>query len=544
MLASPHTEMRTTPGSSAGTSGTAATAHGREAAEATDDQDFDVIIVGGGPTGMTLAAELRLHGVRVVVLEKDAAPPAHVRALGLHVRSIEILEQRGLLDRFLAEGTKYPLSGFFAGIATPAPTQLDTAHGYVLGIPQPVTDRLLSERAAELGADIRRANAVVAIDQATDHVTATLATGATLHGRYLVGCDGGRSSVRRWCRIDFPGEPATREFLLGEMAATADLAVMAETVTKVRVREKNFGVAPLPDGGVRVVVPAAGLSPRGTEPTLDEVRERLRAVAGTDFGVHSPRWLSKFGDATRQAERYRRGRVLLAGDSAHIHPPLGGQGLNLGIQDAVNLGWKLAGAINGWAPEGLLDTYAHERHPIARNVLRLTRAQAELMRTEPGPSAVREVVTELMDFDVVNRHLIEQLTAIGITYRDRVSEPAEERDELVGRRLPDLQLSDGRSLYSLLHAGRGLLLDPDDASSIEGWADRVDRVSARVAGATTGDSARRLADRAVLLRPDGYVAWVARATGPEKADDAVGDPELFEALRRWFGEPQPASPTG
>lgn len=524
---------------------------------------------------MTLAAELRLHGVSVVVLERDAAPPAQVRALGLHARSIEILDQRGLLERFLAEGIKYPLSGFFAGIAKPAPEALDSEHAYVLGIPQPVTDRLLGERAAELGADIQRGSAVVAVNQATDRVTATLATGRMLHGRYLVGCDGGRSGVRAWCGIDFPGEPATREFLLGEMEATEDPTVMAEIVTTIRVREKNFAVAPLPDGGVRVVVPAAGLSPRRTEPTLDQVRERLRAVAGTDFGVHSPRWLSKFGDATRLAERYRCDRVFLAGDSAHVHPPLGGQGLNLGIQDAVNLGWKLAGAINGWAPDGLLDTYEDERHPVARDVLRLTRAQAELMRTEPGPSAVREVLTDLMDFDVVNRHLVEQLTALGIAYRDRRSNFSEDRVDLVGRRLPDMPLSDGRRLYSLLHDGRGLLIDPDGTLPIAGWGDRVDRVAVKPAEAAQATAARALAGRAVLLRPDGYVAWVAEGgsrtcdeergsrtcdmntahaesgslndavarsdrqlPGPQGRVDPSGARGLFDALLRWFGEPQ------
>lgn len=485
-------------------------------------QTFDVIIVGGGPTGMMLAAELRLHGVKVVVLEQDAEPPVHVRALGLHIRSIEMLDQRGLLDRFLAEGTKYPLSGFFAGIAKPAPDNLDSAHDYVLGIPQPITDRLLNERAEELGTDIRRGKAVVAIDQDSGGVTATLATGSVLRGRYLVGCDGGRSSVRKWCGIIFPGEPAGREFLLGEMQATADPAVIAETVAEIREREKNFGVGPLPDGGVRLVVPAAEVSAGRTEPTLEEVRERLHAIAGTDFGVHAARWLSRFGDATRQAERYRHGRVFLAGDSAHIHPPIGGQGLNLGIQDAANLGWKLAGAVGGWAPEGLLDTYESERHPVASDVLRLTRAQAELMRTEPGPAAVRELLTDLMDFDAVNRYLIEQLTAIGIKYHDqhsgqsaRLDNPSSStgRDELVGRRLPDMPLSDGRRLYSLMHDGRGLLIDPSGNPPPAGWGDRVDHVTVGVGVGVDenagGETARALGRRAVLLRPDGYVAWVS-----------------------------------
>lgn len=526
--------MTSTPDAHDDTAQAQATPHRAEAGGATTPEAVappcEVIIVGGGPTGMMLATELRLHGVHVVVLERDAVPPAQVRALGLHVRSIEILAQRGILDRFLAEGSTYPLGGFFAGIAKPAPQDLDTAHGYVLGLPQPVTDRLLSERAEELGAEIHRGAAVTGIDQDEAGVRATLASGTVLSGRYLVGCDGGRSQVRRWCGIDFPGEPATSEFLLGEMAATEDPAVIAETVAEVRRHELRFGIGPVDGGGFRVVVPAQEVAPRGTTTTLAEVRARLRAVAGTDFGVHSPRWLSRFGDATRHAERYRLGRVFLAGDAAHVHPPMGGQGLNLGIQDATNLGWKLAAAIRGWAPAGLLETYARERQPVARDVLRLTRAQAELMRTDPGPVAVRSLVADLMDFEEVNRFLIEKLTAIGIRYAGPAGDSDGDggkacdaaADDLVGRRLADRRLDDGRWLYSLMHRARGLLLDPSGQSSVAGWEDRVDRV-------VTGLPAGPGSDRAILLRPDGYVCWAGRG-----ADDAHG---LRRAFLSWFGMP-------
>ncbi|MEV4122010.1 FAD-dependent monooxygenase [Micromonospora sp. NPDC049645] len=471
---------------------------------------FDVIIAGCGPTGATLAAELRLHDVRVLVLEKDTTPASYARIVGLHVRSIELLAMRGLLERVAEHGRRRPAGGFFAAIDKPAPEGLDSAHAYLLGIPQPVIVRLLEEHAIKLGAQVRRGGAVTGLQQDADGVSVELADGEQLRSRFLVGCDGARSTVRKLLGVGFPGEPSRSETLMGELTLDAPPGEIAAAMAEIRETHRRFWLRPIGPGVYSVVIPVAGVSDRDEPPTLADFRQQLRAIAGTDFGAHSPRWLSRFGDATRLADRYRVGRVLLAGDAAHIHPPLGGQGLNLGVQDAFNLGWKLAAQLRGWAPETLLDSYQTERQPVAAEVLDNTRAQMELSSAGPGPQAVRRLFTELMDFDEVNRHLIEKITGLAVRY-DFGAGP-----DLLGRRLRDITLRQGH-LYGLLHRGRGLLLDRTERLTVGGWSDRVDYL---------GDPTAGLDVAGVLLRPDGHVAWI----GDDQRD-------LDVHLSRWFGKP-------
>ncbi|MCP2260637.1 bifunctional hydroxylase/dehydrase [Streptoalloteichus tenebrarius] len=493
--------------------------------------DAQVVVVGAGPVGLMLAAELRLGGAEVVVLERLPRPRTESRAIGITPRTLEVLDQRGVLDR-LGDVPRRRL-GHFAALPVPLDYGLvDGAHPVMALHPQARTERVLAAWAAELGVPVRWGHGVVGLAQDADGVKVEVEGPEgryRLRAGYLVGCDGGHSTVRHAAGFDFPGTGGDRHFVMADVTGV-DL--------RPRLFQRNergaFAVVPLGEGVTRIWAHEHG---SGKEPpTYEDLRVMLRHVAGEDLAGATPRWVSTFGDAARQVTEYRRGRVLLAGDAAHVHFPAGGQGLNLGVQDAVNLGWKLAAEVRGGAPDGLLDTYHSERHPVGARVVWNTRAQTELMVGGPELDPVRELLAELLELDVVNRRLARMVAGVDVRYPvGRGTHP------LPGARLPRVELStkDGMTTTSrLLHRARGVLLDlaggggrADTGSpapgSVDGgpralaagWADRVDVVEATA----RGDALAGL--RALLLRPDGHVAWV-------EPDDGEG---LDVALRRWFG---------
>jgi len=473
-----------------------------------------VVIAGGGPTGMMLAAELALAKVDVTIVERRAD---HVlvgsRAGGFHSRTIEVLDQRGVADRFLAEGQ-------VAQAAMIATTVLDmsdfpTRHPYSLGIWQNQIERIMAAWIAELPVRIYYGCEVTGFAQDDTGVDVELSDGQSLRADYLVGCDGGRSMIRRAAGIDFPGWDPSTSWLIAE-------AEMDEE-PELGMREGG-GIGRGDGGSVRVVLTEQHLE-HTSEPTLQDLSEALIVVDGTDYGVHSPTWISRFTDMTRQAASYRKGRVLLAGDAAHVHPPQGGQGLNTGVQDAVNLGWKLAQVVNGTSPDGLLDTYHAERHPVGARVLHNTMAQVALRGTDERTDALRDTMTELLSMDEPRKRLAGILSGLDIHYDLGEGHP------LLGRRMPDLDLvaADGPlRVFTLLHGAKPVLLNLGEPGGfdITPWADRVQMIDAEyvglwelpVLGAVT-------APAAALIRPDGYVAWVGDGT----------DTGLRDALTTWFG---------
>jgi 3-(3-hydroxy-phenyl)propionate hydroxylase len=481
--------------------------------------EHQVVIAGGGPAGMMLAAELALARVDVAIVERR---PDHVlvgsRAGGFHSRTIELLDQRGVADRFLAAGKT-------AQAAMLATTVLDmsdfpTRHPYSLGIWQNQIEEIMAAWIAELPVRIYYESEVAGFAQDDEGVDVEVSQGRSLRARYLVGCDGGRSLIRKAAGIEFPGWDATKSNLIAEVELTEE--------PPKGVRHDATGIHGLnlmeDDKTVRVIVTERELG-SGGEPSLAELRAALITVFDTDFGAHNPTWISRFTDTTRQAATYRAGRVLLAGDSAHIHYPAGGQGLSLGVGDAVNLGWKLARILDGTSPTGLLDTYEAERHPVAARALRHTMAQAALQRRDERTQPLVDVVSELAAMDEPRKHLAGLISGLDIHYDLGEGHP------LLGRRMPDLDLTTPTGplrVYTLLHDARPALLDlgEPDVLDIARWADRVQQVDATYAGEWELPVLGKVsAPTAVLIRPDGYVAWVGEGT----------ERGLINALTSWFG---------
>ncbi|MGN6520107.1 MAG: FAD-dependent monooxygenase [Dokdonella sp.] len=476
-----------------------------------------VVVAGGGPTGLMLAGELALAGVDVAVLERRASQALEgSRAGGLHVRTLEVLDQRGIAERFIMQGTRHP-------VVHVHPAQLDisdapTRHPYTLGLWQGHIERTLADWVAELRVPILREREVAGFTQDDAYVDVHLADGTSLRAQYLIGCDGGRSAVRKAAGIGFPGWDATRSWLIAEARMSDEPAWgMREDATGTH----GIGQSGT-EGLVRLVLTDRELHAEG-EPTLRDISDALVAVYGTDFGIHDPVWMSRFTDMARQAAAYRDRRVLLAGDAAHVHPPVGGQGLNLGVQDAVNLGWKLAQVIRGVAHDALLDTYHAERHAVGARVLRNTMAQVALGRSDERTKALATVMIELLGADDARRRFAAEMSGLAIRYDVGAGHP------LLGRRMADLDLTTAGGplrVYTLLHEARPLLLDFIGDIDIAGWRDRVQYVGAQCDGPWELPAIGTVpAPSAVLVRPDGYVAWVGEGSHEG----------LTEALATWFG---------
>jgi 3-(3-hydroxy-phenyl)propionate hydroxylase len=462
-----------------------------------------------------------LAGIDVVIVERRASQDVDgSRAGGLHSRTIEVLDQRGIADRFLAEGQAMQVQGF-AGIPLDI-SDFPTRHNYGLALWQSHVERLLAGWVGELGVPIFRRVEVVGFTQDDTGVEVELSGDTSLRAEYLVGCDGGRSLIRKAAGIGFPGLDASTSWMIAE--------VEMEQQPELGMRREGGGIGPVnrSEGGgpYRVVLTEQPDEDAG-EPTLQDLRVALLGAYGTDFGVHSPTWISRFSDATRQAESYRNGRVLLAGDAAHVHPPQGGQGLNTGVQDAVNLGWKLAQVVNGTSPDSLLDSYHAERHPVGARVLHNTMAQVALTGPDERHQALRETMTDLLALDEPRKRIAAMLCGLDVQYDLGEGHP------LLGRRIPDLDLHTANGptrLFALLHDARPVLLNLGEADrfDVTPWAHRVRTVDAGHAGVWELPVLGEIpAPPAVLIRPDGYVTWVG----------GLNEPALPGVLTTWFGRP-------
>jgi 2-polyprenyl-6-methoxyphenol hydroxylase-like FAD-dependent oxidoreductase len=483
-----------------------------------------VVIAGGGPTGLMLAGELAVAGIDVVIVERRASQDVdRSRAGGLHSRTIEVLDQRGIAERFLSAGQVAQVQGF-AGIPLDI-SDFPTRHNYGLALWQSRFEPILADWVGELGVPILRGCEVVGFAQDDTGVDVEVSGDTSLRAEYLVGCDGGRSLIRKAAGIDFAGWDPSTSWLIAE--------VEMDEEPEVGMRCEGGGIGPvnrLEGGGPFGVVLRERHVEHTGDPSMDELREALVAVYGTDFGLRSANWISRFTDMARQAASYRHGRVLLAGDAAHVHPPQGGQGLNTGVQDAVNLGWKLAQVVNKTSPESLLDTYHAERHPVGARVLHNTMAAVALSSPDDRHQALRDTMTELLSMDEPRRRIAAMLSGLDIHYDLGDGHP------LLGRRMPDLDLhtADGPTrVFTLLHDARPVLLNLGEPGGfdISPWANRVRFVDARHDGVwelpVLGEIA---APPAVVIRPDGHVAWAGDLT----------DPELPQALATWFGAANPA----
>lgn len=481
--------------------------------------DHAVIIAGGGPTGLTLAAELALAGIDVAIIERRTSQVlAGSRAGGLHARTIEALDQRGVADRFLSQGKTHPVVYFHVMLDI---SDFPTRHPYVLGLFQNHIERILADWVEELGVPIHRGREMVGFTQDDDGVHVDLSDGTSMRAEYLVGCDGGKSIVRKTAGIDFPGSDPTTSWMLAEVLTAEE---PAWGFREDAAGKHAIGKA---DGG-RVGIVLAGRDVHASgEPTMRELSDALVEVYGTDFGVHSPAWLTRFTDVTRQAATYRKGRVLLAGDAAHVHPPMGGQGLNVGVQDAMNLGWKLAQVIDGISPDDLLDSYHAERHPVGARVQRNAMAQTALRRPDDRSQALGEYVAEFLSADVPRKRMVGEISGLDIRYDLGEGHP------LLGRRMPDIDIVTAAGptrVFTLLHDARPVLLDFDQPANLANVprSDRVHSVDAKYAGSWELPVIGAVAPpSAMLIRPDGYVAWVGNG-------NAAG---LGEAMTTWFGSP-------
>jgi 3-(3-hydroxy-phenyl)propionate hydroxylase len=478
-----------------------------------------VVIVGGGPTGLMLAGELALARVDVAIVERRANQDVPGRrAGGLHSRTIEVLDQRGIAERFLSQGKVMQVAGF-AMIPLDI-SDFPTRHNYGVALAQEPIERILAAWVEELAVPIYRELEVTGFAQDETGVDVALSDGRSLQAQYLVGCDGGRSVIRKKAGIDFPGWDASISYLIAEVEMTE------EPPLGFRPNERGTNALRKLEDGKRVgLVLNEPHIRQGDEPTLDNLREALIAVYGTDFGVYNVTLLSRFTDAARQAASYRERRVLLAGDSAHVHSPAGGQGLNIGVQDAVNLGWKLAQVIHGTSPDSLLDTYQAERHPIGARLLKLTMAQTALMRGDERTKALHERMSELLKMDEPRKRYAAMMSGLDVHYDLGAGHP------LLGRRMPDLNLVTANGdlrVFTLLHKARPVLLNLDEPGSLDisPWADRVQLVDATYLGPWELPALGAVpAPAAALVRPDGYVAWVGDLTQAGLAD----------ALGTWFG---------